>query len=79
MQAIRAGMLGVYGEADARINASLPDVDRQLKQAGVKFRYRIYPGTGHGFLKPGRKGSDTEQVERAWGEILGFYREMLGR
>jgi carboxymethylenebutenolidase len=79
MPAIRAQVLGVYGEDDARINAALPDVERQLKQAGVRFQYDVYPGTGHGFLKPGRKGSDTDQVERAWGNIIGFYREMLGK
>jgi carboxymethylenebutenolidase len=78
MPAIRARVLGVYGEDDARINAALPDVERQLRQAGVRFQYDVYPGTGHGFLKPGRKGSDTEQVEKAWLRIVGFYRETIG-
>jgi len=77
LPSIRARVLGVYGEDDARINASLPDVDRQLKAARVNFQYDIYPGTGHGFLKPGRKGSDTPAVEKAWGRILGFFKETL--
>ena len=74
---IRARILGVYGENDARITASLPDVDRQLKAAGASFQYDIYPGTGHGFLRPGRTGSDGPEVERAWTKILGFYKETL--
>ena len=77
MPGIKAKMLGVYGEDDARIDASLPDVQRQMQGAGVAFRYDIYPGTGHGFLKPGRKGSDGPAVEQAWGKILEFYREAL--
>ena len=74
---IRASVLGVYGENDARITASLPEVDRQLKAAGTSFRYDIYPGTGHGFLRPGRTGSDGPEVERAWTRILSFYKEAL--
>jgi carboxymethylenebutenolidase len=78
MPGIRARLLGVFGEDDARIDAALPDVDRQLKALGKSFQYDIYPGTGHGFLRPGRKGSDSDQVGRAWERILGFYREVLG-
>ncbi len=77
LSAIQAKVLGVYGENDARITASLPDVDRQLKAAGKSFEYRIYPGTGHGFLRPGRAGADGPEVERAWTDILGFYKEAL--
>ncbi len=78
MTGIRARVLGVYGEDDARIDASLPDVERQMKAAGAAFRYDIYPGTGHGFLKPGRKGADSDQPAKAWDRILAFYREALG-
>lgn len=75
--AIKAKVLGVYGEDDARIDATLPDVERQMKAANVAFEYSTYPGTGHGFLRPGRKGSDGEQVEKAWTNILRFYRDAL--
>ena len=75
---IQARVLGVYGENDARINAALPSVDSTMKAAGKSFEHDSYPGTGHGFLKPGRQGSDTPQVERAWGRIVAFYRETLG-
>lgn len=76
---ITAPVLGVYGENDARINAALPEVKARLAGAGVRFTDRIYPGTGHGFLKPGRAGSDGPQVEIAWGDILTFYRTHLDR
>lgn len=79
MPLIRARVLGVYGENDARINAALPEVEQQMKAAGAPFAYDVYPGTGHGFLKPGRQGSDTPAVDQAWGKILGFYKQVFGR
>jgi carboxymethylenebutenolidase len=75
---IRAPVLGVYGENDARINTSVLDVAARLKALGKTFTYELYPRTGHGFLKPGREGSDGPQVERAWGNILKFFNDKLG-
>lgn len=75
---IRAPILGVFGENDARVDASLPGVAASLKRLGKTFTYRIYPGTGHGFLKPGREGSDGPEVDRAWGNILAFFKRTLG-
>jgi carboxymethylenebutenolidase len=74
---IETPLLGVYGENDARIDASLPDVAARLKGMGKSFTYQIYPGTGHGFLKPGREGSDGPQVEKAWTNILNFFKKEL--
>jgi carboxymethylenebutenolidase len=76
---IKAPVLGVYGENDERINASLPDVAAKMEAAGKTFTYEVYPETGHGFLKPGRQGSDSPQVKRAWDRILEFYRARLGK
>ena len=75
---IKAPVLGVYGENDARIDETLPDIAARLKALRKSYTYEIYPGTGHGFLKPGRVGSDGPQPERAWGNILGFFRATLG-
>jgi carboxymethylenebutenolidase len=74
---IETPLLGVYGENDARIDASLPDVAGRLKSLGKSFTYQTYPGTGHGFLKPGREGSDGPQVEKAWSNILDFFKKEL--
>ena len=71
---IKAPVLGIYGENDARITGSLPDVTAQMQSAGKTFTPEVFPGTGHGFLKPGRQGSDGPQVEKAWKRILEFYR-----
>jgi carboxymethylenebutenolidase len=79
MGGIKAPVLGIYGEDDARINAALPDVNAAMEQRGKTFTQEVYPGTGHGFLKPGRQGSDGPQPERAWKRIVEFYRARLGK
>lgn len=79
LKRIRAPVLGIYGEDDQRINASLPEVTAAMQSAGKTFTSEVYPGTGHGFLKPGRQGYDTPQREKAWARILEFYRARLGK
>ena len=75
---IGAPVLGVYGEDDARINQSLPQTETDMQKLGKRFDRTIYPGTGHGFLKPGRKGNDGLQPDKAWNNIMAFYRRELG-
>jgi carboxymethylenebutenolidase len=79
LKRIQAPVLGIYGENDQRINASLPEVSAAMQSAGKTFTSEVYPGTGHGFLRPGRQGSDGPQVEKAWGRILEFFRARLGK
>ena len=79
MSRIKAPVLGIYGENDARINAALPEVNAAMEQRGKTFTQEVYPGTGHGFLKPGREGHDGPQPERAWARILQVYRARLGK
>jgi carboxymethylenebutenolidase len=79
MRRIQSPVLGVYGENDERINSTLPTVVAAMQSDGKTFNHEVYPGTGHGFLKPGRQGSDGPQVERAWKRILEFYRARLGK
>jgi carboxymethylenebutenolidase len=79
MRRIKAPVLGIYGENDARINSVLPDVNSAMETYGKTFTQEVFPGTGHGFLKPGREGSDGPQPERAWSRILEFFRARLGK
>jgi len=78
MKRIKAPVLGVYGENDARINASLPEVKAAMEKVGNTYTTEVFPGTGHGFLKPGRQGYDTPEREKAWKRIMEFYRARLG-
>jgi carboxymethylenebutenolidase len=79
MKRIKAPVLGIYGENDERINANLPDVTAAMQSDGKTFTSEVYPGTGHGFLKPGRQGYDSPEREKAWTRILEFYRARLGK
>ena len=79
MKRIKAPVLGIYGENDERINANLPMVAAAMQSAGKTYASEVYPGTGHGFLKPGRQGYDTPEREKAWGRILEFFRARLGK
>jgi carboxymethylenebutenolidase len=79
MRRIQAPVLGIYGENDERIGATLPGTVAAMQSDGKTFLHEVYPGTGHGFLKPGRQGSDGPQVERAWKRILDFYSARLGK
>jgi carboxymethylenebutenolidase len=79
LRRIKSPVLGIYGENDARINAALPDVNAAMEKYGKTFTQEIFPGTGHGFLKPGREGNEGPQPERAWARILEFYRARLGK
>jgi carboxymethylenebutenolidase len=79
MKRIKAPVLGIYGENDERINANLPDVTAAMQSAGKTFMSEVYPGTGHGFLKPGRQGYDTPERDKAWTRILEFFRARLGK
>jgi carboxymethylenebutenolidase len=79
MRRIKAPVLGIYGENDARINAALPDVNAAMENYGKTFSLEVFPGTGHGFLKPGREGNVGPQPERARARILEFYRARLGK
>lgn len=72
---IRAAGLGVYAETDARINAALPDVARAMREAGKRYDYAIYPGTGHGFL---RSRDSPAAADSAWRTIVGFFQRELG-
>lgn len=52
-QTISAPVYGFYGGADARIDATIPDTEKSMKDAGKTFEYKIYEGAGHAFMRSG--------------------------
>ena len=73
---IKAPVLGVFGQADMRVNAMIPVEQRLL---GSKFVADSYIGTGHGFLKPGHNGFGTPEYDRALRNIDAFFAKQLDR
>ncbi len=69
---VEAPVLGVYGQNDGRVTNQLPDIIRRMEAMGKPFTLDSYPGTGHGFLKPGRTGHDTPGAATARADIEAF-------
>lgn len=78
LRTVEAPVLGVYGENDGRVTNSLPTVSRIMGELDKSFVADSYPGTGHGFLKPGRTGSDTPAADEARRTIDEFFAAQLG-
>jgi carboxymethylenebutenolidase len=76
MARIHAPVFGVYGENDARVTATVPDAERDMRAAGKRYETTIYPGAGHGFL---RTGEPPATAAKAWKDVVGFLRAALGK
>lgn len=75
---VQAPVKGVYGENDGRVNNALPTIVEMMQRMGKPFVADSYAGTGHGFMKPGRRGSGTAEAGRAAREIDAFFARHLG-
>jgi carboxymethylenebutenolidase len=77
---VRAPVLGLYGENDARVNITVPPVDSAMRAAGKVFEHVTYPGAGHGFLRTqdGQDGANLAATRAAWPRTVGWLRKYLG-
>jgi carboxymethylenebutenolidase len=77
---VRAPVLGLYGEDDARVNATVPAADSTMRALGSTFEHRIYPGAGHGFLRAqdGRE-ANLAAARLAWPETIAWFVRHLER
>lgn len=68
LQTIRAPVLGLYGEDDARVNATVAPAAEKMKALGKTFITQTYKGAGHGFLRAqnDRDGANLEASRKAW-------------
>jgi carboxymethylenebutenolidase len=76
----RAPVLGLYGENDQRVNATIAPTDSAMRVMGKTYQAQIYPGAGHGFLRAqeGQSGANLEATRRAWPATLAWFRRYLG-
>ena len=75
---IKAPVLGLYGGADARINATIPSTDSTMKRLGKSYEYHIFEGAGHGFLR-GQENSEAnaKAAQEAWPKTVAFLKDKL--
>jgi carboxymethylenebutenolidase len=79
LERIRAPILGLYGEDDARVNATIAPADSVLRALGRTYEHRIFPAAGHGFLRAqdGRAGANLAATRGAWPETVRWLRSHL--
>jgi carboxymethylenebutenolidase len=66
---------GVYADKDVRVNQGLQDLAVYIEQYHLDYKFTIYAGVGHGFL---RTREDPKMAEAAWVDIMRFLRKRLG-
>ena len=76
---IRAPVLGLYGENDARVNATIDGAKAEMAKLGKVFEPHIFPGAGHGFLRAqsGQAGANLKATQQAWPTMLAFFKKHL--
>jgi carboxymethylenebutenolidase len=76
----KTAVLAIYAEQDARITASWPDAEAQLKKSGSPYVHKVEPGVGHAFHNdtngPTRYG--PAQAQDAWVATIEWFRKYLG-
>jgi carboxymethylenebutenolidase len=78
---VQAPVLGLYGGADNRVNATIPAAEEAMRALGKVYQPHVFEGAGHGFLRnqPGQDGANLRATEQAWPLTISFFREHLGR
>ncbi len=65
LAAIGAPVYGFYGGNDERINATIPDTAKLMKELGKTYEPVTYEGAGHGFMRGGEDPQGTEADRKA--------------
>jgi carboxymethylenebutenolidase len=80
LSSVRAPILGLYGEDDARVNSTVAPAKAALDAAGRTFEPHMFAGAGHGFTRSqeARDGANRAAVEKAWPLTVAWFREHLG-
>jgi carboxymethylenebutenolidase len=67
---VKAPVLGFYGGADQRVNATIEASAQAMSAAGKSYDYEIYDGAGHAFMRlgenPSGSGANVAARNAAW-------------
>lgn len=76
---INAPVLGLYGGDDARVDATIPTAETEMKKLGKPYTPNVFEGAGHGFLRQqsGKDGANRKAAEKAWPLTVAFLRKAL--
>lgn len=68
---------GFYGENDARIDATIPDVKKLMAEAKKTYEPVIYKGAGHGFMRQGEDPAGTDANKKARDDAWARWKKIL--
>jgi carboxymethylenebutenolidase len=79
LSSVRAPVLGLYGENDARVDATIAPADSALRALGRTYQHQVFPGAGHGFLRQqdGQNGANLAAARAAWPRTIQWFRRYL--
>jgi carboxymethylenebutenolidase len=73
----KAAVSAIYAEQDTAITGTAPQMEEQLKKAGVDYKITTYPGVGHAFHNDTGTRYNPEQAQRAWVATIEWFRKYL--
>lgn len=76
LSAIKAPILGLYGENDARITLSVQPAAEKMKTMGKTYEPHVYPGANHAFMHQ-RTEADYKAAEQSWPIVVAFFKDKL--
>src|SRR5215471_9205926 len=76
---IKAPVLGLYGGDDARVDATIPPAEAEMKKLGKTYEPHLFEGAGHGFLRAqaDRNGANLKATQQAWPRMIAFLKDNL--
>ncbi|MHB1847022.1 MAG: dienelactone hydrolase family protein [Deltaproteobacteria bacterium] len=77
LPALRAPILGLFGEDDPRLVAQLPAFEQAMKAAGKELLLHVYPNTPHAFFNDTRPSYRPEAARDAWARTLTLFARTL--
>ena len=73
----RAAVFAVYAQQDTRITDTAPQMEEQLKKAGVPYQITVYPGVNHAFHNDTGNRYDAAQAQKAWVATMEWFKKHL--
>ncbi|HEY6959627.1 MAG TPA: dienelactone hydrolase family protein [Candidatus Limnocylindria bacterium] len=75
----KAAVSAVYAELDTRITSTAPQMEEQLKKAGVPYQITVYPGVNHAFHNDtnGPDRYNAAQAQKAWVQTIDWFKKYL--
>jgi carboxymethylenebutenolidase len=74
---IHCPVYGFYGGNDARVDATIPETKKLMKEAGKTYEPVVYEGAGHGFMRAGEGPDASPANKKARDEAWQRWKELL--